>query len=165
MDDGIARMGEVVFSTPELTTLRALGLGSCIGLCLFDPVIKLGCLVHIMLPHARDMGTPEVGKYADTAVPHVIKEIAARGAVRMRIRAAIVGGAQLFHFDGAEERLDVGKRNIETVKALLSDMKIRLVAEDVGGKSGRTVFLDAKTGDVTVKQVGGMEKCLVNMAA
>ena len=158
-------MGEVVFSDPQLKTLRALGLGSCIGLCLFDPAVKIACLVHIMLPHARDVDTKDIGKYADTAVPYVINEITARGAVKSRIRAAMVGGAQLFNFDGAAERLDVGKRNTEADKQLLADSRIRLVAEDVGGKSGRTVVLDAATGDVTVKQVGGQDKRLVNLAA
>ncbi len=69
MDDGIARMGEVVFSRPGLNELKALGLGSCIGLCVYDPVTKNASLAHIMLPEARTPDTHEKGKYADTAVP------------------------------------------------------------------------------------------------
>ncbi len=76
----------------------------------------------------------------------------------------MVGGAQLFTFEGASERLDVGKRNIEAVKRLLAESRLKLVAEDVGGGSGRTVTLNTSTGDVSVKQVGGVEKHLANLA-
>ena len=80
MNDGIAKMGEVVFSGPELTALRALGLGSCIGLCVLDPMRKHGCLAHIMLPESRSTEVPQPGKFADTAVDYVVSEMAARGA-------------------------------------------------------------------------------------
>lgn len=163
MNDGIARMGEVAFSSPSLPEVRALGLGSCIGLCMFDPVVKVGCIVHIMLPEARLNGQDQPAKYADTAVPYVIEQMGARGAVKSRLRTAIVGGAQLFSFEGAGARLDVGKRNAEAVKRLLAASKVRLVAEDIGGKSGRTVTLSATTGDVVVKQAGTDERRLANL--
>ena len=163
MDDGIARMGDVVFSRPDLTALRALGLGSCIGLCVFDPVIKLACIAHIVLPQAKLAGASDNGKYADTAVPYVIKEMCAKGAVKSRLRIAIAGGAQLFAFGNGEDRLNVGKRNTEAVKQLLAQERVKLVAEDVGGNSGRTVVLDATTGDVIVKQAGSGEKLLANL--
>jgi len=163
LDDGIARMGEVVFSRPGLSELKALGLGSCIGLCAFDPVLKLGCIAHIVLPQAKSPDTPDIGKYADTAVPYVMKEMLARGAHQSRLRIAIAGGAQLFSFDNSESRLDVGRRNSELVKELLRKARLRLVGEDVGGKSGRTVVFDAETGRITVRQAGGEPKLLANM--
>ncbi|MCX6343712.1 MAG: chemotaxis protein CheD [Armatimonadetes bacterium] len=155
MDDGIARMGEVVFSGPNLPELRALGLGSCIGLCAFDPSTKLACLAHIVLPQARTKDTDEAGKYADTAIPYVVKQMTARGANASRLRFAIAGGAQLFSFPGSDSQLDVGRRNIEAVKELLADMNLKLVGEDTGGKSGRTVTFDSQTGEVLVRQAGG----------
>lgn len=164
MDDGIARMGEVVFSSQSMPELRALGLGSCIGLCVVDPAIKLACIAHIMLPEARTADPPAAGKYADTAVPYVVREMAARGAVKSRLRSAIVGGAQLFNFDGANDRLDVGKRNVEAVKRLLAQSGVRLVAEEIGGKSGRTVSLNAVTGEVVVKQAGVEERRLAYLS-
>jgi chemotaxis protein CheD len=155
LDDGIARMGEVVFSGPNLPELRALGLGSCIGLCAFDPITKLACLAHIVLPQARTKGIGDDGKYADTAIPYVIDEMIARGANISRLRFAIAGGAQLFYFSGEDNALDVGRRNTEAVKELLSDMSLELVGEDTGGKSGRTVTFDSLTGKVSVRQAGG----------
>lgn len=163
MDMGVAKMGQVVFSGAELQELRCLGLGSCIGLVLVDPTLKLGCMAHVVLPEARPSSTAEPAKYADTAVPYVVAEMVRKGASKGRLRAAIVGGAQLFSFEGASETMDVGRRNIAAVKKHLLDMKIRLVAEDVGGKLGRTVVLDAGTGDVTVRQSGVPEKKLTNL--
>lgn len=163
MDDGIVRMGEVVFSQPGAPTLRALGLGSCVALCVFDPAVKLGCMAHIMLPEARDPDTCDLGRYADTAVPYVIEQMTAKGAVKSRLRAAIAGGAQLFHVEGAPMHLDVGRRNAELVKQHLAESKLRLVAEDVGNSYGRTVVFDVSTGAVTVKQVGGVERRLADL--
>ncbi|MCL5104556.1 MAG: chemotaxis protein CheD [Armatimonadetes bacterium] len=165
MDDGIARMGQVVFSGPNLTELRALGLGSCIGLCVYDPGVKLGCVAHIVLPEAKLANTPDVGKYADTALPYVVKQMTAKGAQQSRMRVAIAGGAQLFSFEGSESRLDVGKRNTEAVKSLLSIMRLKLVAEEVGGRSGRTIVLDAATGEVMVKQAGGTARLLAKLTS
>jgi chemotaxis protein CheD len=163
LDDSVARMGQVVFSTPDRTELRVLGLGSCIGLCIADPITKLACVAHIVLPEGRSPGGGDPGKYADTAVPHVIRELAQKGAITSRLRAAIVGGAQLFSFDGANETLNVGERNIAAVKRLLASQHVKLVAQDVGGRSGRTVILNTKTGDLTVRQSGSAEKRLTNL--
>lgn len=163
MDDAIAKMGEVVFSGPGVSTLRALGLGSCIGLCAFDPVTKHACLAHIVLPKSKTT-ISDLGKYADTAVPYVVEQMTSRGVLKSRLRFAIAGGAQLFNFEGAGERLDVGKRNAEAVTGIIKDMKLRLVAADVGGKSGRTVALDTATGEVTVKLVGGEMQHLAHLS-
>lgn len=163
MEQDVARMGQVVFSSPEQNELRCLGLGSCIGLCVVDPVLKLACLAHIVLPDAKTPDPPEPGKYADTAVPYVVQKLSSKGAVKTRLRAAIVGGAQLFSFEGATTTMDVGKRNIAAVKKHLADMNIKLVAEDVGGRLGRSIVLDASNGDVLVRQSGIPEKRLANL--
>lgn len=164
MEDSVARMGQVVFSSESRPKLRVLGLGSCIGLCVLDPVVKLAAVAHIVLPEAKaSSASPDPGKYADTAVSYVIDEMEKKGAAKHRLRAAIVGGAQLFSFAGANETLNVGERNIAAVRRHLSASKVRLLAEDVGGTSGRTVVLNASTGDVVVRQSGLPERRLVNL--
>ncbi len=163
MDQNMARMGQVVFSGPNQTELRCLGLGSCIGLCVMDPALKLACLAHIVLPESTSANPADPAKFANTAVPYVIQEMSNKGAVKTRLRAAIVGGAQLFNFENANTTMDVGKRNIEAVKKHLAALKIRLTAEDVGGKVGRSIILDSASGDVTVRQSGAPEKRLVNL--
>ncbi len=87
-----------------------------------------------------------------------------QSASKTRLKAAIVGGAQLFSFQTAGDRLDVGRRNTEAVKAQLKKLGIKIVAEDTGGNAGRTVVLDAQTGRVYVKSVGN-ETVLTELAA
>ena len=163
MADGIARMGEVVFASSALSSLRALGLGSCIGLCAFDPLTKDACLAHIVLPQSKPTDT-NPGKFADTAVPYALKELIARGAAKSRLRFAIAGGAQLFTLGSANGHLDIGKRNAEAVLEQIKNLNLRLVANDIGGKFGRTLYLNALSGEVVVKTVGGEEKLLVNLS-
>lgn len=165
MDNSVAQMGQVVFSDQGGAELRILGLGSCVGLCVFDPSIKLAAVVHIVLPESRPGSTnTDPGKYADTAVPYVIAKMVERGAQLHRLRAAIVGGAQLFSFAGAQDSMNVGERNVAAVKAHLTANKIRLIAEEVGGKVGRTVVLDSSTGDVIVRKPGAPELRLVSLS-
>ena len=124
----------------------------------------MAAVAHIVLPEAKaSSASSDPGKYANTAVPFVIQEMTKKGAMKHRLRAAIVGGAQLFSFSGANDTLNVGERNIAAVKRHLADSRIRLLAEDVGGSSGRTLLLDAKTGDVTVRQSGSPDRCLTNL--
>ena len=163
MIDGIAKMGEVVYSEPKLTILRALGLGSCIGMCVFDPIKKFGALAHIVMPDSGNKKVADPGKFADTAVPYVIEQMVERGAMRSRLSVAIAGGAQLFSFHGAGERLDVGRRNTEAVKYLIAKSRLTLVEEDVGGVSGRTLIFDTSTGIVTVRSSVSGEKQLANL--
>lgn len=163
MSDNVARMGEVLFSSKDQTELRVLGLGSCIGLCLLDPVVKLAAVAHIVLPQAKATGIADPGKYADTAVPYIIDQMTRNGAKKHRLRAAIVGGAQLFAFEAASESFNVGERNIIAVKSHLAFAQVRLMAEDVGGNVGRTLVLNAITGDVRVRQPGMPERQIVNL--
>lgn len=164
MEDNVARMGQVIFSSPDQTELRLLGLGSCIGLCVMDSATKLAAVAHIVLPQTSSSSSAgDLGKYADTAVPYVIAEMQKRGAVKHRLKAAIVGGAQLFSFAGASETLNVGERNIAAVKRGLAGLGISLKAEDVGGTTGRTASLDAKTGDIIVRKPGVPEQRLTNL--
>lgn len=147
-----------VHQDPDMV-LTAAGLGSCIGLILFDPVTKIGGMSHIVLPDSnsgRDKSNP--WKYADTAVPLLIATLCAKGALRTRVWAKIVGGAQMFAPVNA--MMNIGARNSEAVQGMLTKLNIRLVASDVGGKSGRTVRLYLDDGKVTVKTVGGTEVIL-----
>lgn len=139
--------------------LTAAGLGSCIGLMLFDPVSRIAGMSHIVLPdsnHGRDKTNP--WKYADTAVPLLIAAMCARGALRSRLWAKIAGGAQMFA--PVNDMMNIGARNADAVQATLVKMNIRLLAADIGGKSGRTVRLFVEDGRVTVKTVGGQEVLL-----
>ena len=138
--------------------MMTIGLGSCIGLTMYDPNLKLGAMVHIMLPEsAGRMDRP--GKYVDTAVPLLVNELAALGCKNRSIVAKIAGGACMFEYFGTN--LNIGERNTGKVRILLKEHHIQLGAEDVGGKVGRSVtFLPADGGRVLIRRADGTSNSL-----
>ena len=141
------------------STIISYGLGSCIGISLYDPQTKIGGLLHIMLPdstQARPTDNP--AKFADTGLPLMLKDVLALGASRTRLVAKIAGGAQMFAFANATDIMRVGARNAEAAKKILKDLNIRLIAEDTGGTYGRTVSIDLETGVYKVKTIDKGEK-------
>ena len=135
--------------------LRTTGLGSCVGLTLYDAQLKIGGMAHIMLPSseiARE-GQLNVAKYADTAVPELIGLLKGRGASIARLVAKIAGGAQMFAFAGGSDTMRIGPRNVEATKLALSRIGIPLVAEDTGGNYGRTVELNSENGSFSIRSV------------
>jgi chemotaxis protein CheD len=140
-------------------SLISYGLGSCVGIALFDSVAKVGGLAHIMLPDSTQARSAEnVAKFADTALPAMLNEIIKLGASKSRITAKIAGGAQMFTFTNATDIMRVGERNAEAVRLILKKLDIRLLAEDTGGNYGRTVELKMDTGIFRVKTIDKGEK-------
>lgn len=140
-------------------SLISYGLGSCIGIAFYDPMVKVGGLLHIMLPDSAQARSNEnPAKFADTGIPLMLKDMAAMGAVKSRIVAKIAGGAQMFKFANATDIMRVGERNAEAVKTILKNMNIRLIANDTGGNYGRTVELKLDTGIYKIKTIDKGEK-------
>ena len=129
-------------------------LGSCIGICLYDPKLKLAALVHIMLPLNMEAGRKNPLKYADTGIRETLKAMQAKGAMKSRITAKCAGGAKMFEVAGKGALGNIGQRNIESVHTILKMEGIHLVAEDVGGGVDRTLTFDAATGMATVQSYG-----------
>lgn len=134
-------------------TLITYALGSCIGICLYDPAIKLGGLLHIMLPLNMETGRKNPLKYADTGMAEMIRQMEAMGASRARIVAKIAGGAKMFEVSGGALG-NIGLRNSESVKIQLKKLGIRLANEDVGGTVARTMSMDVSNGEIVVKSYG-----------
>ncbi|GIP52259.1 MULTISPECIES: chemotaxis protein CheD [Paenibacillus] len=135
--------------------IRTTGLGSCVGVTLFDPLLKLAGLAHVMLPSssiARE-GALNIAKYADTAVPELVNKLKALGASQSRLVAKMAGGSQMFTFAGTGDSMRIGPRNVESCKAMLSQLGIPLLAEDTGGNYGRTIELDCETGILFIRSV------------
>ena len=135
-------------------TLITYALGSCIGICFFDPKIKLAALVHIMLPLNMEAGRKNPMKYADTGIRETLKAMEARGALRARITAKAAGGAKMFETAGGDSLGNIGQRNIESVHMILKMERIRLIAEDLGGSVARTLLFDSVTGEATIRSYG-----------
>ena len=134
-------------------SLTTLGLGSCIGLTLYDPVAKVGGMVHYMLPDSTKLkNNINIAKFGDTGIRELLKQVLALGANQRRLVAKIAGGACMFEMSGLSSVGHVGERNEEEAKLVLEELKIPLV--DTGLNYGRTVILDCETGDFTIKSVG-----------
>lgn len=134
-------------------TLITYALGSCIGLCFHDPKLRLGALLHIMLPLNMEAGRTHPLKYADTGIKETLKQMEAKGASRSRITVKIAGGAKMFEVSGAGLG-NIGQRNIESVHTILKRENIHLVAENVGGTVARTLLFDVGSGQGCIRSYG-----------
>ena len=141
--------------------LTTLGLGSCIGLTLYDPVSKIGGLVHYMLPDSTKLkNSTQIPKFGDTGIRELYNQVIRKGAEPKRHVAKIAGGAQMFEVSGLSQVGNIGARNTEEAKIMLKELRIPLIAEDTGLNYGRTVILDCETGDYLIKAVGKTEKVI-----
>ena len=134
-------------------------LGSCVGVALYDRVLKIGGLAHIVLPDARG-AVDHPGKYADTAIPGMIGDFDRRvGAnAKLRLIAKLVGGARMFQVSSnANAGLNIGQRNQEAIERILAELRIPILARDLGGEAGRRMTLDTTSGTITIKVPGGAE--------
>jgi chemotaxis protein CheD len=135
-------------------------VGSCVAICLHDSKHKCGGLAHIMLPYST-MGPQEPlpPKFADTAVPALIKALSQIRGNDSRLTAKIAGGANMFANLGAN-RLDIGAKNVNAVKTTLGNYNIRLLSEDVGGSHGRKITFNTASGIVVVRHFNGDVKTI-----
>ena len=118
----------VCVSPDSITTL---GLGSCVGIAIRDPVTKIGGLAHIMLPDSTSIrNNTNIPKFADTGIEELVRRVVAKGASRGRLVAKIAGGAQMFAFQSKNDMVRVGERNVQATKQKLAQLKIPILAED-----------------------------------
>jgi len=136
-------------------------LGSCVGVVLYDRVVKIGGLAHVVLPEARG-AIDHPGKYADTAIPGMIIDFDRRlgGNAKSRLVAKLVGGARMFQVSSTKDPnsgLNIGQRNQEAIERILAELRIPILARDLGGEAGRRMTLDTASGMITIKVPGGAE--------
>ncbi|MBE0450170.1 MAG: chemotaxis protein CheD [Clostridia bacterium] len=135
--------------------LTTLGLGSCVGICLYDASSKVTGMAHIMLPSSKAIRKNEnVAKFADTAIVELIQQMEAKGAKKSRISAKIAGGAQMFSFSSANETMKIGERNTEAVRIILKEIGIPLKSDETGGNFGRTIEFYSENGKLIIKTAG-----------
>ena len=142
--------------------LTTLGLGSCIGACLYDPATKVAGMVHYMLPDStRIKNNQNTAKFADTGIIETLKLMEKMGAKKSRITAKIAGGARMFNVTASSlPNMNVGDNNIEAAKKVLKELGIPIVAEDVGLNYGRTIEFYAEDGSLLIKAVGKEPKTI-----
>lgn len=135
--------------------LTTLGLGSCIGIALWDPVTKIGGLAHVMLPDSTKIrNNTNIAKFADTGIVELVRQMEALGVQKRRLVAKIAGGARMFEVSGATSVGNIGEKNAIASKQKLKELGIPILAEDTGLNYGRTVELNCANGDYVIKAVG-----------
>jgi len=141
--------------------LMTAGLGSCIGICIYDLNLKIASLAHIMLPYSgQAKNASNRAKFADTAIELVLEELDKNGASQSRLAAKIAGGAQMFKFSGESDIMKIGARNSQAVEECLNKYRIKLVANDTGGSYGRTITFNPGSGELLIKTIGHGEKTI-----
>ncbi|HIH69115.1 chemotaxis protein CheD [Methermicoccus shengliensis] len=143
------------FRVAKGAVLKTVGLGSCVGIALYDPSVRVGGLAHVMLPHSSN-GTARSAKYADHAVEMMLEAMERAGSGGEGIVAKIAGGAQIFKHMTLDV-FKIGERNVEAIKENLENFGIRLVSEDVGGTQGRTISFFTQDGRMLIKYTNGGE--------
>ncbi|NTV77591.1 MAG: chemotaxis protein CheD [Clostridiales bacterium] len=138
--------------------ITTLGLGSCVGIAIRDPISKIGGLAHIMLPDSTQIKeNSNIPKFADTGINCLVEKIVQAGGNRKRLVAKIAGGAQMFAFQNKSALIRVGERNVDASKEVLKQLAIPILAEDTGENYGRTVIFFPETGDFVIRSVGRPE--------
>lgn len=141
--------------------VTTLGLGSCVGIAIRDPIAKVGGLAHVMLPDSTQIeNNSNKFKFADTGIEELVKQIIALGGNKSRFEAKIAGGAQMFAFQNKSDMVRVGERNVEASKKKLKEMGIPIKAEDTGLNYGRTVIFYPENGDFVIRSAGKLEKTI-----
>lgn len=136
-------------------SIITLGLGSCVGVVLWDSAAKVCGMVHVMLPDSKAISqNTNRAKFADTGVEDCLAKVIAIGGKKERIVAKIAGGAQMFSVNTKSPSLRIGERNVEAVKEVLAKLGIKVVAEDTGLNYGRTVLFFPKTGEYVIRSIG-----------
>jgi chemotaxis protein CheD len=135
--------------------ITTLGLGSCVGVALYDPTVKVAGLLHAMLPDStRSADKSNPTKFVDTGIAALIKKMTALGAKKQHLLAKLAGGAQMFEIKAGNDILKIGEHNVRMTIAELKRLGIPLTAKDVGGNYGRTIELESGRGALLVKTIG-----------
>jgi chemotaxis protein CheD len=149
-------LGEIKLCRRPGEALVAYGLGSCVGVAIWDRAHRFAGLAHVILPVATPGSRPDDNryKYADYAVPALIEEMIRQGSIKAGLIIRIAGGAQMLRSAQVSEVFNIGARNVEQVRREVARAGLRIAAEDVLGHLGRTMSIFPDDGRVTVHSAG-----------
>ncbi len=135
--------------------LITLGLGSCIGIIIYDEIRNIAGMAHIMLPSSNEIkNNSNKLKFADTCLDLMMQELAAHKVNRRSLKAKIAGGAQMFSVSLNNQSLNIGSRNAAAVKEKLKSLNIPIISEDILGNYGRTIKFSCNTNQLHIKSIG-----------
>ncbi|MEI6289656.1 MAG: chemotaxis protein CheD [Chloroflexota bacterium] len=154
-------LGEIVISRDPDDIIVAYGLGSCLGICMADPVTKVAGMLHAVLPlwaNGMDPMNPASSKYVDSGIEKLLSLLIKEGANKQRLIVRIAGGANMLTSPGLKNSFEIGTRNIESAHAIMDKLNLKVKAEEVGGNTGRTVRYYVADCRMTVRVIGEKEK-------
>ena len=149
----VVGIGEFGVSKHPNGVIVTHALGSCVAVCLWDPVAKVAGLLHILLPDSRinpERATVQPGAFADTGIPLLFRAAYDQGAVKARCQVQLIGGAEVTITGGQA----IGKRNVLAARAMLWRNGVKVERELTGGTQARSVWLSSGTGEVQVTTAG-----------
>jgi chemotaxis protein CheD len=151
-------LGELRVSRDPQDVLVSYGLGSCVGIGLYDPVLHIAGLLHALLPaHSNDADGCSP-KYVDSGVQALLDEMTCAGADRNRLVVRMAGGANMLVAPGFSQTLNIGARNVEAAYAALQGLRLKISGQEVGGNTGRTVRFYVANGRMTIRTIGNQER-------
>lgn len=149
---------QVVAGEAELVTL---GLGSCVAICLHDPVAKVAGMAHVLLPNKHlSRTTDNPAKFPQSAIPLLVERMKALGAEQARLTARLVGGASMFGNLTPSGAVQMGERNVVASRQVIEELRIPITAEATGGTMGRSVRMQAKDGGLFIRTLAHGEQPL-----
>jgi chemotaxis protein CheD len=156
-------LGEQVISRNPLDILVAYGLGSCLGIGMFDPISRVAGLLHAVLPEHLNNNGAAPGKFVDTGISSLIEGMTKSGADKRRLIVWMAGGANMILSPAMTKTFDIGNRNTQMAYKVFDLLNIRLSGQEVGGNTGRTVRVYVAEGRMTVRMVGQLEHDITNV--
>lgn len=155
LQDTLVEMADVKV-IKENGTLTTYALGSCVGVCIYDPVTGVGGMLHAMLPDSQkaEMVT-NYGKYVDTGIEELYKKVCRMGGDKRRLKAKVVGGAKMFEYKTTPDEYDIGTANVLQTQKYLQKLGIPIVCQVTGGQVGRTIRFHPAKGSVMIRSTDG----------
>ncbi len=151
-------LGEIKISRDPGEVLVAYGLGSCVGVGLYDPVTRVTGMLHAILPSCPGSSDGQPSKYVDSGIALLLDEMRRAGSDRKRLVVRMAGGANMLTAPGFTRFLDIGSRNVGMAVSTLAALNLKIVGQEVGGNIGRTVRLYVADGRMTIRTAGNMER-------
>lgn len=150
-------LGEVIVSKNPEVILVAFGLGSCVGIGVYDPSKRVAGLLHAVLPEPLNGHDQESTKYVGNGIKKLIEMMIDEGASRDRLVIRMAGGANMLTSPGLSKTFDIGTRNIASATGTLESMRLNVVGKNVGGNTGRTLRVYVADGKMTIRIIGEKE--------
>ena len=159
----VVGVGDMAVSNLGQVTISTYALGSCIGVVVYDPTLKAGGILHLMLPDSTispAKAASQPAMFADTGLPLLFRAFIGLRAERRNLRILLAGGAAVLQ---GEDSFKIGARNAEAAKKFMQNNGLYVKFTELGGQLNRTIHLEVTSGRVTMKMPNGTEDFMLSI--